>query len=105
LSLELSSKFLSQLDDGKLKRLEEMLNLIRTEINKNGNCMLRDGQNCIALCVVPFYETKLAEIEEMGEFSHKAPVLLDCFYENYTFESWDLTTKMVRVTLIIFQGQ
>jgi hypothetical protein len=95
LSLELSSKFLSKLDDLKRTRLELMLNKIRTDINDFGSCMLRDENNVLPLCVVPYYEDKLIEINEMGEFSHKAPVLLDRFYENFTFDSWDLTTKMV----------
>lgn len=105
LSLELSSKFLSQLDDEKIKRLERMLHLIRTDINNNGNCMLQDGLNILPLCVVPYYEDKLVEISEMGEFSHKAPVLLDCFFENYTLESWDLTTKMVRNSYFRYQDR
>ncbi|KAG5669007.1 hypothetical protein PVAND_016910 [Polypedilum vanderplanki] len=95
LSLELSSKFLSKLDETKLKRLELMLDKIRTDINNYGNCMLRDENNILPLCVVPYYEDKLIEINEMGEFSHKAPVLLDCFFENFTLSSWDLTTKMI----------
>ena len=72
-----------------------MLGQIRTDINRHGNCMLSDENNVLPLCVVPYYEDKLIEINEMGEFSHKAPVLLDCFFENFTFDSWDLTTKMV----------
>lgn len=54
--------------------------------------MLKDGASILPLCVVPFY----GDSEEMDtdEFAHKAPVLLDCFYENYKFE-WDLTTQRV----------
>lgn len=95
LSLELSSKFLSKLDSDKSKRLECMLDSIRLEINEYGSCMLQDEQNVLPLCVVPYYNEKLNEIDDMGEFSHKAPVLLDCFFENYSFDSWDLTTKKV----------
>lgn len=72
-----------------------MLYRIRTDINQSGSCMLKDGQNLLSLCVVPFYEEKLDAIENMGETSHKAPVLLDCFFENFAMESWDLTTQKV----------
>lgn len=72
-----------------------MLYRIRMDINKTGHCMLRDGLNMLSLCVVPFYEEKLDKIENMGELEHKAPVLLDCFFENYAIESWDLTTQKV----------
>lgn len=72
-----------------------MLNSIRSEINEYGSCMLLDEQNVLPLCVVPYYNDKLNEIDDMGEFSHKAPVLLDCFFENYSLQSWDLTTKKV----------
>lgn len=93
LSLELSSKFLSQLDESKSKRLSFMLDEIRTEINKNRHCMLRDGAAILPLCIVPCYGDG-EQIGDNDEFAHKAPVLLDCFYENYKFE-WDLTTKRV----------
>jgi hypothetical protein len=56
--------------------------------------MLRDGAAILPLCIVPYYaETDTAD---NGEFAHKAPVLLDSFYESYNFE-WDLTTKRVRI--------
>lgn len=93
--MELSTKFLSKPDTEKSKRLESMLNSIRSEINEYGSCMLLDEQNVLPLCVVPYYNDKLNEIDDMGEFSHKAPVLLDCFFENYSLQSWDLTTKKV----------
>lgn len=94
LSLELSSKFLSQLDEAKSKRLETMLHEIRVQINKNRHCMLKDGASILPLCIVPYY----GDSDRMdGEFAHKAPVLLDCFYENYKFE-WDLTTQRVRTS-------
>jgi hypothetical protein len=92
----LSSKFLSQLDDVKTKRLEMMLDEIRLQINKNRHCMLKDGASILPLCVVPYY----GESEDVDniEFAHKAPVLLDCFYENYKWDSanGDLTTKRVK---------
>jgi hypothetical protein len=72
-----------------------MLVRIRTDINKDGHCMLRDGFNMLSLCVVPYYEEKLDEIESIGELAHKAPVILDCFFEKYSFKSWDLTTQKV----------
>ena len=97
LSLELSSKFLSKLDENdKAKRLENMLCRIRTDVNARGSCMLQDGQNMLSLCIVPFYEDKLDEIENMGELAHKSPVLLDSFLENYALNSWDLTTQKVK---------
>lgn len=96
----MSSKFLSKLDEnGNEKRLENMLYRIRTDINKNGHCMMKDGQNMLSLCVVPFYEEKFDEIDSMGELDHKAPVLLDCFFENYALDSWDLTTKKVIILI------
>lgn len=96
LSLELSSKFLSKLDDDKAKRLENMLYRIRTDVNARGSCMLQDGQeNLLSLCIVPFYEDKLDEIENMGNLAHKSPALLDSFLENYALNSWDLTTQKV----------
>lgn len=96
MSLELSSKFLSDMDKEKSSRLENILYHIRNDINARGHCMVRDGQNMLSLCVVPsFYEDKLNEIENLGELAHKAPVLLDCFLENYAFDSWDLTTQKV----------
>lgn len=55
--------------------------------------MLKDGASILPLCIVPYYGD--SEIDS-GEFAHKAPVLLDRFYENYKFE-WDLTTKRVRI--------
>jgi len=93
LSLERSSKFLSQLDDEKMKRLELMLYEIRSEINTTNQCFLSmDGSNVLPLCVAPYYEDNESGITE--EFAHKAPVLLDCFFTNYKFE-WDLTTMRV----------
>lgn len=70
-----------------------MLDEIRIQINKNRHCMLKDGASILPLCVVPYYGD--GDDIDNGEFAHKAPVLLDCFYENYKFE-WDLTTKRVR---------
>jgi hypothetical protein len=70
-----------------------MLDEIRIQINATGHCMLKDGASILPLCIVPFYAD--ADTVDNGEFAHKAPVLLDCFYENYKFE-WDLTTKRVR---------
>lgn len=75
-----------------MKRLETMLDDIRTQINKNRHCMLRDGASILPLCVVSYYGDK---DDDCSEFVHKAPVLLDSFYDNYKFE-WDLTTKRVR---------
>jgi hypothetical protein len=55
--------------------------------------MLKDGAAILPLCIVPFYaETDTAD---NGEFTHKAPVLLDKFFLSYKFE-WDLTTKRVK---------
>lgn len=69
-----------------------MLDEIRIQINKNKHCMLRDGASILPLCIIPYYGVN--ELIDNDEFAHKAPVLLDCFYENYQFE-WDLTTKRV----------
>lgn len=74
-----------------MKRLETMLDDIRIQINKNRHCMIKDGASILPLCIVPYYGDN--EVDS-SEFAHKAPVLLDCFYENYKFE-WDLTTKRV----------
>lgn len=101
LSLELASKFLSQLNDSTRERLDKMLEHIRTEINKNKKCLLEDGENILPLCVVPFYHS-----EENGKrnscysgsdlvLPHKAPVLLDSFYNNYVHSQWDLTTLRI----------
>lgn len=68
-----------------------MLDEIRIQINKNRHCMLKDGASILPLCIVPYYDNDQIDNDE---FAHKAPVLLDCFYENYKFE-WDLTTKRV----------
>ncbi|CRK95512.1 CLUMA_CG008981, isoform A [Clunio marinus] len=92
LSLELSSKFLSQLDDSKARRLENMLDEIRIQINLKRHCMLKDGASILPLCIVPYYGD--CDQIENTEFAHKAPVLLDCFYEDYKFE-WDLTTRRI----------
>lgn len=70
-----------------------MLDEIRIQINKNRHCFLKDGASILPLCIVPYYGDN--EQVDSDEFAHKAPVLLDCFYENYKFE-WDLTTKRVR---------
>lgn len=68
-----------------------MLDEIRIQINKNRHCMLKDGASILPLCIIPYY----ADCDlDSDEFAHKAPVLLDCFYETYKFE-WDLTTKRV----------
>jgi hypothetical protein len=56
--------------------------------------MLRDGASILPLCIIPYYGDG-DQIKDNGEFAHKAPVLLDCFYEEYKFD-WDLTTKRVR---------
>lgn len=93
LSLELSSKFLSQLDEVKFKRLEVMLHEIRIQINKNRYCMLTDDEDFLPLSIIPYYGD-YDNICDSDEFAHKAPVLLDSFYETYKFE-WDLTTKRV----------
>jgi hypothetical protein len=77
-----------------------MLVRIRTDINKDGHCMLRDGFNMLSLCIVPYYEEKLDEIESIGELAHKAPVVLDCFFEKYAFHSWDLTTQKVGIQFL-----
>lgn len=70
-----------------------MLDEIRIQINKNRHCMLKDGASILPLCIIPYY----GDHEQMeDEFAHKAPVLLDEFYESYKFE-WDLTTKRVMV--------
>lgn len=74
-----------------------MLDEIRIEINRNKHCMLRDGASILPLCIVPYYGE--SEQIDNDEFAHKAPVLLDCFYENYQFE-WDLTTKRVSAWII-----
>lgn len=95
LSLELSSKFLSQTDETKLKRLELMLHQIRSEINKNQHCMIHDGSNVLPLSVVPHYEDNEWEISDNGEFAHKAPVLLETIFSR-KWENWDLTTMRVK---------
>lgn len=69
-----------------------MLEEIRVQINQKRHCMLKDGASILPLCIVPYYGD--SDQMENDEFAHKAPVLLDCFYENYKFE-WDLTTKRV----------
>ena len=74
-----------------------MLDEIRIQINGKGHCMLKDGNSILPLCIIPCFED--VEIKDNSEYSHKAPVLLDCFYDDYKFD-WDLTTKRVSRLII-----
>lgn len=71
LSLELSSKFLSQLDETKATRLETMLDDIRVQINEKRYFMIKDGASILPLCIVSRYDSD-NEVDS-GEFAHKAP--------------------------------
>jgi hypothetical protein len=74
-----------------------MLDEIRIQINEKRHCMLIDGNSILSLCIIPCYgDGDLGDqIKDNGEFAHLAPVLLDCFYDNFGFKNWDLTTKRV----------
>lgn len=73
-----------------------MLDQIRVQINKNRYCMLMDGDSLLPLCIVPYFDCDDDIMNDDSiEYGHKAPVLLDGFNQNYSFE-WDLTVKRVR---------
>lgn len=95
LAMELSSKLLSQQNDpSQIIRLTKILSQVRDDINSTQVCMLQDGRNSIALCVVPQYH------ETIVVHSHHAPILINDFHK-YIRVQWDLTTLRVSKLLTI----
>ncbi|KAJ6629961.1 GATOR complex protein NPRL2 [Pseudolycoriella hygida] len=89
LTMELSTKILSQINDAaQATRLARLLAQIRTDINRKRMCMLQEGSTIIPLCVVPHYR------EQPVVYAHSAVILNNTFYK-YVHTQWDLTTLRI----------
>lgn len=118
LSMELSTKMLSQVNDSaQMTRLSRILAQIRRDINRKKMCMLQgnwfkmfffpkirikmisqwninvEGSSIIPLCVVPLYQ----DIPIVHP--HSAAVLLNEF-NKYVHTQWDLTTLRVKTAIL-----
>ncbi|XP_037043331.1 GATOR complex protein NPRL2-like [Bradysia coprophila] len=89
LTMELSTKILSQINDAaQVTRLTRLLAQIRRDINRKRMCMLQEGSTIIPLCVVPHYP------EQPAVYPHSA-VILNSKFHKYVQTQWDLTTLRI----------